>query len=151
VGHLQNSTSFIMLLRMTYNLKHINGIFYRICHFIFWEHGSQQLTQTAEWDPRTRRKSWTLKGTNTTGSKVGRYRETLLIKGRSLQLSRELSWAWCKMEDSLYKQGFSFLYLGWGSWLPTFSTWGRVSSLCQISKFNSLSPIATGPTSTWDP
>lgn len=87
-------TRFIMLLIMTYNiLKTYRCIFYRVCHFIFWKHGWQQLTQTAEWDPWTRRKSWTLTGTGTNGLQVGSCGETL----QSTIVWTAL-WAPCKME-----------------------------------------------------
>jgi len=36
--------------------------------------------------------------------------------------------AWCKMGDSLYQPGFPFSDLAWGSWLPTPSISGRLSS-----------------------
>jgi hypothetical protein len=37
------------------------------------------------------------------------------------------------MEESLYQPGFPFSDLVWGSWIPTPSTWGRLSSPWQTS------------------
>lgn len=83
-----------MLLTMTYNiLKTCRCIVYRSSHFIFWEHGWRQFTLTALWDPWTRRKSWTLKGTGTNGLQVGSCGETL-----QSTIVRIALWAPCKME-----------------------------------------------------